>query len=183
MNAHPWTYYLSQPQAATAACHVSLLSHSWIKPIPQQILHYFPLLISIWQDFNLRFIPESSPENHNAIGSAFVDNLLWKRPRLKCGLFYFVTMKVKFFLKSYPSEQKALYWFWSTCLFLRWWYWVWYLRQSSHRFHQKSQTSGRSYNLTANHLGMHTSSSSSSILCTLVCVYRINFWWIILYEI
>lgn len=107
--------------------------------VPQQILHYFQLVISVWQDFKLRFILGSSPENRNALGSAVVDNLCQGRPRLKYGSFFFsVTVKVTFSLKNCHLEKKKkerekkrlCRELRSSCLFYEWWYWVRCSRQN-----------------------------------------------------
>lgn len=108
--------------------------------VPQQTLHYFQLVISVWQDFKLRFILGSSPENRNALGSAVVDNLHQERPRLKYGSFFF------FFLLPWRSHslwriatrkkkdrnrgKEAVYRLRSSCLFYEWWYWVRCSRQN-----------------------------------------------------
>lgn len=130
-------------------------------------------------------------------------NLCQERPGLKYGFsffFFFVTMKVTFSLKNCHSKreskrgsvliQKHLFVLWMMILsvilpakplkhFVR-------KAKLKKKYIRKTHTHAaliisQQNPLSQNHLGMHT--VSLSILCTLVCVYRISFWWIILYEI
>lgn len=138
------------PDTTAAARHVSFFCHTLgLSLVPQQILHYFQLVISVWQDFKLRFILGSSPENRNALGSAVVDNLCQGRPRLKYGSFFFFCYREGHILfeelplgkKKERKREKRL------CI--NWEALVCFMNddieydapdKTSHTFHQKSQT-------------------------------------------
>lgn len=163
------------------------LSHSLrIKPISQQIRFYFPLVI-------FRFILESSPENHKAHGSALVDNLCQERPRLKYGfLFLFFCyheghISSLWTIATQKRRQKRL------CIDLEALVCCFmnddieydapdkkhsYISSEKPNFKKKRYTQAahiisQQTLLSQKLLGMHT--ISLSILCTLVCVYRISF--------
>lgn len=192
MNAHPQAYDL--PRLLQLV--VYHFSHTF-RFSSQQILYYFPVVT--------KFIWESSPENLNALGFVV---LLWqlvsREARVEVWIFlfffFFVTMKVTFSLKNCHSKreskrgsvliQKHLFVLWMMILsvilpakplkhFVR-------KAKLKKKYIRKTHTHAaliisQQNPLSQNHLGMHT--VSLSILCTLVCVYRISFWWIILYEI
>lgn len=169
---------------------VRFLSHSWIQPCSLQMLYCFLLLKTTWQDFKLKFILKSTPENRNYVGSVLVDNVCQGRPRLKYGsvfgflLFFLVPWRSHFLWRIATQKRKKR----KRGSELTEKHSFVFLNdiecdtpdKTSHIFHQKSQTlkkkdiqaahinSQQKTLLLRNHLGMHAISLS---ICALLSVY------------
>lgn len=179
------------PDTTAAARHVSFFCHTLgLSLVPQQILHYFQLVISVWQDFKLRFILGSSPENRNALGSAVVDNLCQGRPRLKYGSFFFLLpwrshslWRIATWKKKKKEREKKR-------LCIDWEALVCFMNddieydapdKTSHTFHQKSQTEKKkkekrnvhlssAYNLTAKPCSRHAHHLFIHLVHSCLCI-------------